>query len=87
MGATIHGRRLALLPDLSSENSQVLGGMRMRNLERRGLDAGTSHHWGKYCSYADKYRCDIIQYLRDIKEINSNIKKDRPNSSKVNGLF
>ncbi|MBO5622955.1 MAG: hypothetical protein J5959_15165 [Butyrivibrio sp.] len=50
----------------------------MRNLDRKGLDAGFSHHWCKYCSHSDKYRRDNLQYLRDLQEeINLNVKRDR----------
>ena len=49
----------------------------MRNLKAGSLDAGSYHHRGKYCSYVGEYWRDSIQYLRDIKEIDLNIKKDR----------
>ena len=49
----------------------------MRNIDRKGLDAGVYRHGNKYCSNAGKYRSYNLQYLRDIKEIVTDIKKDR----------
>ena len=60
----------------------------MRNLDRKSFDGRFSHHGCKYCSDADKHRRHNLQYLRDFKEINLEIKKDRAyNSDKVIGLF
>ncbi len=43
----------------------IVEGMRMRNLDLRGLDAGFNHRRGKYCGDADQYWRDNLQYLRD----------------------
>ena len=42
----------------------------MGNLSGSYLDARNSHHSCEYCGYADKYRCDNIQYLRNCEEMN-----------------
>ena len=65
LGATICGRRLALLPDHYPRTLSIVEGMRMRNLDRRGLDAGFNHRRCEYCSDADQYWRNNLQYLRD----------------------
>ena len=56
----------------------------MGNPNRSKIDARISTNWYKYCSNIGEYRCYIIQYLCDIKEMIVDIKKDRLiNSDKV----
>ena len=59
----------------------------MRNLDGKGYDVRYIHHWCEYRGYAYKYMRNYIRYLHDNEEIDSDIKKDRHNSTKVSGLF
>lgn len=59
----------------------------MRNLIMESLDVKYSHHRSKYCSNSYRYWCYNLQYLRDIKKVILNIKKDRHTLAKFTVFF